>query len=298
MPRGPAHQSAGSALFLRSTLNHPIDTLASFSPHLAQLGFGFLRLVRQSRVTSTRDDKVLAQPCLAPRCTLHAARPESGSDWNWRTRNSQVQYEEPLLLGLIFDSNRRGLFPTLSPLLATPYPSSHLTLAYRHSPCLNSMSRPLPQPPLPFYSSNYFCYESSTEYKHRFSDRVLSPPLLYSMDQMLQHFPPGILTYPDPSEFDYSTFLQQTEDIPFPDPSHSTSAGTISESSPGQATPPSSDGQSTSAVVDMSVKRRQSAQKQRLERRGHTKSRRGCYNCKRRRIKVSITSLLLARANP
>lgn len=147
MPRGPAHQSAGSALFLRSTLNHPIDTLASFSPHLAQPGFGFLRLVRQSRVTSTRDDKVLAQPCLAPRCTLHAARPESGSDWNWRTRNSQVQYEEPLLLGLIFDSNRRGLFPTLFPLLATPYPSSHLTLAYRHSPCLISMSRPLPQPP-------------------------------------------------------------------------------------------------------------------------------------------------------
>lgn len=27
-------------------------------------------------------------------------------------------------------------------------------------------------------------------------------------------------------------------------------------------------------------------QKQRLERRGHTKSRRGCFNCKRRRIKV------------
>ncbi|KAG8405303.1 hypothetical protein J3458_021965 [Metarhizium acridum] len=118
------------------------------------------------------------------------------------------------------------------------------------------------------------------------------------MDQMLQHFPPVLLTYPDPSEFDYSTFLQQTEDIPFPDPSHSTSAGTISESSPGQATPPSSDGRSTSGAVDMSVTRRQSAQKQRLERRGHTKSRRGCYNCKRRRIKVSITSLLRARPNP
>ncbi|KAG8418730.1 hypothetical protein J3459_011578 [Metarhizium acridum] len=109
------------------------------------------------------------------------------------------------------------------------------------------------------------------------------------MDQMLQHFPPVLLTYPDPSEFDYSTFLQQTEDIPFPDPSHSTSAGTISESSPGQATPPSSDGRSTSGAVDMSVTRRQSAQKQRLERRGHTKSRRGCYNCKRRRIKCQET---------
>jgi len=29
-------------------------------------------------------------------------------------------------------------------------------------------------------------------------------------------------------------------------------------------------------------------QKQRLERRGHTKSRRGCFNCKRRRIKVGF----------
>lgn len=103
----------------------------------------------------------------------------------------------------------------------------------------------------------------------------------------MQHFPPGILTYPDPSDFDYSTFLQQAEEIPFHDPSHSTSAGTISESSPGQATPPSPDGQSVSGSGgDMSVARRQATQKQRLERRGHTKSRRGCYNCKRRRIKV------------
>ena len=31
--------------------------------------------------------------------------------------------------------------------------------------------------------------------------------------------------------------------------------------------------------------------KQRMERRGHTKSRRGCFNCKRRRIKVSINPL-------
>ncbi len=33
-------------------------------------------------------------------------------------------------------------------------------------------------------------------------------------------------------------------------------------------------------------------QRQRQERRGHTKSRRGCYNCKRRRIKV-FTRLLV-----
>ncbi|KAK8130198.1 hypothetical protein PG999_002578 [Apiospora kogelbergensis] len=31
---------------------------------------------------------------------------------------------------------------------------------------------------------------------------------------------------------------------------------------------------------------RQAAKKQRLERKGHTKSRRGCYNCKKRRVKV------------
>ena len=30
--------------------------------------------------------------------------------------------------------------------------------------------------------------------------------------------------------------------------------------------------------------------KQRLERRGHTKSRRGCFNCKRRRIKVRLSN--------
>ncbi|KID83901.1 C6 transcription factor [Metarhizium guizhouense ARSEF 977] len=108
------------------------------------------------------------------------------------------------------------------------------------------------------------------------------------MDHM-QHFPPGILTCPDPSEFDYSTFLQQVEDIPFPDPSHNTSAGTISESPLGQAPAARSDGWSMSGAADMSVMRRQSAQKQRPERRGHTKSRRGCYNCKRRRIKCQET---------
>lgn len=31
---------------------------------------------------------------------------------------------------------------------------------------------------------------------------------------------------------------------------------------------------------------RQAAKRQRLERKGHTKSRRGCFNCKKRRIKV------------
>lgn len=38
---------------------------------------------------------------------------------------------------------------------------------------------------------------------------------------------------------------------------------------------------------------RNSLQKQRLERRGHTKSRRGCFNCKRRRIKVFELHLFL-----
>lgn len=51
---------------------------------------------------------------------------------------------------------------------------------------------------------------------------------------------------------------------------------------------------STLALDDMSsvmspataLTRSNLTQRQRYERRGHTKSRRGCYNCKRRRIKV------------
>ncbi|GJN74303.1 C6 transcription factor [Purpureocillium lilacinum] len=106
----------------------------------------------------------------------------------------------------------------------------------------------------------------------------------------LQQFSPGLLSYPEPPEFDYSSFLQG-EDIPFHDPSHGGhSGGHLSESS-GKLTPPSSgsDNRSTASGATDAVARRQPTQKQRLERRGHTKSRRGCYNCKRRRIKCQET---------
>ncbi|KJZ68783.1 hypothetical protein HIM_11827 [Hirsutella minnesotensis 3608] len=65
----------------------------------------------------------------------------------------------------------------------------------------------------------------------------------------------------------------------------------ISPTSADKTTPSSSDSKSTAdggSSLD-AVVRRQPAHRQRLERRGHTKSRRGCYNCKRRRIKCQET---------
>jgi hypothetical protein len=84
-----------------------------------------------------------------------------------------------------------------------------------------------------------------------------------------------MMAYTDTSDFvDYGAFL----DVQLHDPPAITYG--LSDSS-GKTTPP--DG-SSSGGTDMVA--RGSSQKQRLERRGHTKSRRGCYNCKRRRIKV------------
>ncbi|KAF7549452.1 hypothetical protein G7Z17_g6371 [Cylindrodendrum hubeiense] len=99
-----------------------------------------------------------------------------------------------------------------------------------------------------------------------------------------QQFSPGLLSFTDQPDFDYGAFLQG-EDLGFPESAQGNvaSAGGISDDS-GKATPPSSDNRSTSNASTELV-RRAPAQKQRLERRGHTKSRRGCYNCKRRRIK-------------
>lgn len=125
--------------------------------------------------------------------------------------------------------------------------------------------------------------------------RTLTARILSDIAAMdLQQFSPGLLSYPEPPEFDYSSFLQG-EDIPFHDPSHGGhSGGHLSESS-GKLTPPSSgsDNRSTASGATDAVARRQPTQKQRLERRGHTKSRRGCYNCKRRRIKVCETPRLV-----
>lgn len=79
------------------------------------------------------------------------------------------------------------------------------------------------------------------------------------------------------TEFDYAAYLQD-EDLDYlGDAGSSGSASIMNEVASTSVSP------STSAVV-----RSNSNQKPRLERRGHTKSRRGCYNCKRRRIKVVL----------
>ncbi|EHK24409.1 uncharacterized protein TRIVIDRAFT_208477 [Trichoderma virens Gv29-8] len=103
------------------------------------------------------------------------------------------------------------------------------------------------------------------------------------------------MSYPDPSEFDYAAFLQ-TDDMGFVDAMQGQSTGSLSGSSGGMHTPPYSSARSLSNssnsnqnAVDLSLRRLPAHQRQRLERRGHTKSRRGCYNCKRRRIKCQET---------
>ncbi|KAL4730285.1 hypothetical protein ACLX1H_002318 [Fusarium chlamydosporum] len=95
---------------------------------------------------------------------------------------------------------------------------------------------------------------------------------------MSQGFIPGMLSFQDQSDFDYSAFLQADNEI-FGESAQNLQLSASDSSD--KATPPSSTSGSNGEVAI----RRPSAQKQRLERRGHTKSRRGCYNCKRRRIK-------------
>lgn len=92
----------------------------------------------------------------------------------------------------------------------------------------------------------------------------------------------GTLPYPDPSQFDYSAFLGGDDAMQFQDLTPPQNQVTTAQS-PVQVTPPSSESRSPPGSE---VARRAANAKQRLERRGHTKSRRGCYNCKRRRIKV------------
>lgn len=87
----------------------------------------------------------------------------------------------------------------------------------------------------------------------------------------------------EPSDFDYGAFLQE-EDVDYLAEDSSTSSHTLAESSP----PPLTSQSNTSVVRSGSS----SQPRQRLERRGHTKSRRGCFNCKRRRIKVGRPSSL------
>lgn len=100
----------------------------------------------------------------------------------------------------------------------------------------------------------------------------------------------SLLPYTDGADFDYAAFLYNSEDeLNFLDSTNQAIIGNaFSDSSTGRATPPSSDNNVSTAVhtTNHHIIRRVSPHRLRVERRGHTKSRRGCYNCKRRRIKV------------
>ncbi|KAI0406301.1 C6 zinc finger protein [Xylaria palmicola] len=87
-----------------------------------------------------------------------------------------------------------------------------------------------------------------------------------------------LLTLGSNNEFDYAAFMGDEDCDYLGDAGSSGSASVMNDVGPISASPP------TSAVVKGNA-----AQKTRLERRGHTKSRRGCYNCKRRRIKCQET---------
>jgi hypothetical protein len=86
-----------------------------------------------------------------------------------------------------------------------------------------------------------------------------------------------------PAEFDYASFLQDAndQDVDYLAEESSTSTSTVPilDQTLQQSFTPSA----TTSNKSLSP-----TPKQRLERRGHTKSRRGCFNCKRRRIKVAI----------
>ncbi|RWA04728.1 hypothetical protein EKO27_g10380 [Xylaria grammica] len=81
------------------------------------------------------------------------------------------------------------------------------------------------------------------------------------------------------TEFDYAAYLQDEELDYLAEAGSSESASVMNEVASASVSPPT-----PSAIIKSN-----SSQKPRLERRGHTKSRRGCYNCKRRRIKCQET---------
>ncbi|KAI0601854.1 C6 zinc finger protein [Biscogniauxia sp. FL1348] len=98
-----------------------------------------------------------------------------------------------------------------------------------------------------------------------------TPPLLTTL--------PVMTISSETSGFDYNYFLQEdVEQSASNSPSGSTSAANGGVSSSSGSTP----------LADAVVARK-STHKQRLGRRGHRKSRRGCYNCKKRRIKCQET---------
>ncbi|KAM3558298.1 hypothetical protein MY1884_004057 [Beauveria asiatica] len=101
----------------------------------------------------------------------------------------------------------------------------------------------------------------------------------------MNEFSSGMLPYRDPNQFDYGAFLGDDGAMQFQDLTVLQNQAAPVQS-PGQATPPSSESRSPPSGE---VARHAGISRQRLERRGHTKSRRGCYNCKRRRIKCQET---------
>ncbi|KAF4969371.1 hypothetical protein FZEAL_10231 [Fusarium zealandicum] len=103
---------------------------------------------------------------------------------------------------------------------------------------------------------------------------------------MSQQFNTEMLSFFENADFDYAAFLQP-DNISFGESAQGQTISNLSDSS-GKVTPPSSDARSVSNTSTELVNQTP-AQKQRLERRGHTKSRRGCYNCKRRRVKCQET---------
>ncbi|KAH7366861.1 C6 zinc finger protein [Plectosphaerella cucumerina] len=118
--------------------------------------------------------------------------------------------------------------------------------------------------------------------------------------------PPTLMPMPgSPLDFDYDVFLQDGTMTFNTDDAYS--SATLSDSGSGQKTTPVTGGSSSSGGDLLQVSPQDTStgssssrtmslapapshsQKQRMERRGHTKSRSGCFNCKRRRIKCQET---------
>ncbi len=95
----------------------------------------------------------------------------------------------------------------------------------------------------------------------------------------------------DPSDFDYAAFLQG-EDVDYlaEESSASGTSNTLAGRSLLDVVPAASDTSSNSITAPFMTPSPANSQgtspPKRLERRGHTKSRQGCFNCKRRRIKA------------
>ncbi|RBQ71682.1 hypothetical protein VDGD_21473 [Verticillium dahliae] len=87
-----------------------------------------------------------------------------------------------------------------------------------------------------------------------------------------------------PDDFDYGAFLDGDMEFGISD-EYLNASGADPDSAPNMSSSSVEFRSSDTAVV--------SSPQKKLERRGHTKSRRGCFNCKRRRIKVPSPIRLL-----